>query len=154
MNKPSDTFPEYRPLDENSVIGFVGQIQPVREALGSNPETWRMREVGDGNLNLVFIVTGEKGAVVIKQALPYLRCVGEAWALPLERAYFENEALNEAAKFVPHLLPKLYHYDAKLAAIVMEFLSPHIILRKGFIQGIRYPRLAGDIGEFMAQTLF
>jgi 5-methylthioribose kinase len=154
MNKPSDTFPEYRPLDENSVIDFVGQIQPVREALGSNPATWRMREVGDGNLNLVFVVTGEKGAVVIKQALPYLRCVGEAWGLPLERAYFENEALSEAAKFVPHLLPKLYHYDAQLAAIVMEFLSPHIILRKGFIQGIRYPRLAGDIAEFMAQTLF
>jgi 5-methylthioribose kinase len=154
MNKTSDTFPEYHPLDENSVISFVGQIQPVREALGGNPETWRMREVGDGNLNLVFIVTGEKGAVVIKQALPYLRCVGEAWALPLERAYFENEALTEAAKFVPHLLPKLYHYDSKLAAIVMEFLSPHIILRKGFIQGIRYPRLAGDIAEFMAQTLF
>jgi 5-methylthioribose kinase len=153
MNKTSDTFPEYRPLDENSVISFVGQIQPAREALGS-PETWRMREVGDGNLNLVFIVTGEKGAVVIKQALPYLRCVGEDWALPLERAYFENEALTEAAKFVPHLLPKLYYYDAKLAAIVMEFLSPHIILRKGFIQGIRYPRLAGDIAEFMAQTLF
>ncbi|MBV9874285.1 MAG: S-methyl-5-thioribose kinase [Verrucomicrobia bacterium] len=154
MNKTSDTFPEYRPLDEDSVIDFVGEIQPVREALGSNPETWRMREVGDGNLNLVFIVTGEKGAVVIKQAVPYLRCVGEAWALPLERAFFENEALSEAAKFVPHLLPKLYHYDAKQAAIVMEFLSPHIILRKGFIQGIRYPRLAGDIAEFMAQTLF
>jgi 5-methylthioribose kinase len=154
MNNPSVSFPEYRPLDENSVIDFIGQIQAVQEALGGNPETWRMREVGDGNLNLVFIVTGEKGAVVIKQAVPYLRCVGEAWALPLERAYFENEALSEAAKFVPHLLPKLYHYDAKLAAIVMEFLSPHIILRKGFIQGIRYPRLAADIAEFMAQTLF
>ncbi|MBV8226577.1 MAG: S-methyl-5-thioribose kinase [Verrucomicrobia bacterium] len=154
MNKTIDTFPEYRPLDEDSVISFVGQIPPAREALGDSPQTWRMREVGDGNLNLVFIVTGEKGAVVIKQALPYLRCVGEAWALPLERAYFENEALTEAAKFVRHLLPKLYHYDSKLAAIVMEFLSPHIILRKGFIQGIRYPRLAGDIAEFMAQTLF
>jgi 5-methylthioribose kinase len=150
----SDAFPDYRPLDENSVISFVDQIQPAREALGGSPETWRMREVGDGNLNLVFIVTGETGAVIIKQAVPYLRCVGEAWALPLERAYFENEALSEAAKFVPHLLPKLYHYDARLAAIVMEFLSPHIILRKGFIQGIRYPRLAGDIAEFMAQTLF
>ena len=154
MNNPSDAFPEYRPLDENSVIGFVGQIQPAQEALGGSPETWRVREVGDGNLNLVFIVTGEKGAVVIKQALPYLRCVGEAWALPLERAYFENEALAEAAKFVPDLVPKRYHYDSKLAAIVMEFLSPHIILRKGFIQGIHYPRLAGDIAEFMAQTLF
>jgi 5-methylthioribose kinase len=154
MNEPPNAFPEYRSLDPKSVIGFVSQIQPAREALGDSPEGWQTREVGDGNLNLVFIVSGAKGAVVVKQALPYLRCVGEAWALPLERAYFENEALTEQAKFVPDLLPKRYHYDSKLAAIVMEFLSPHIILRKGFIQGIRYPRLGGDIAEFMAQTLF
>ena len=154
MNEPPNPFPEYRPLDPNSVIGFVSQIQPAREALGDSPAGWQAREVGDGNLNLVFIVTGANGAVVVKQALPYLRIAGDAWALPLERAYFESEALTEEAKLVPNLLPKLYHYDSKLAAIVMEFLSPHLILRKGFIQGIRYPRLAEDISEFMAQTLF
>lgn len=154
MNTPPDTFREYRPLDANSVISFVSQLEPVTEALGGSPDSWQARELGDGNLNLVFIVTGAKGAVIVKQALPYMRCVGESWALPLERAYFENEALTEEAKFVPHLLPKRYHYDSTLAAIVMEFLSPHIILRKGFIQGIRYPRLAADIAEFMAQTLF
>jgi 5-methylthioribose kinase len=154
MNTPPDTFREYRPLDANSVIRFASQLEPVTEALGGSSDSWQAREVGDGNLNLVFIVTGAKGAVIVKQALPYIRCVGESWALPLERAYFENEALTEEAKFVPHLLPKRYHYDSTLAAIVMEFLSPHIILRKGFIQGIRYPRLAADIAEFMAQTLF
>ena len=154
MNKPPDAFREYRPLDANSVISFVSQLEPVTEALGGSRENWQAREVGDGNLNLVFIVTGTRGAVIVKQALPYIRCVGESWALPLERAYFENEALTEEAKFVPALLPKRYHYDSTLAAIVMEFLSPHIILRKGFIQGIRYPRLAADIAEFMAQTLF
>jgi 5-methylthioribose kinase len=154
MNTPPDTSREYRPLDANSVIRFVSQLEPVAEALGGSSDSWQAREVGDGNLNLVFIVTGAKGAVIVKQALPYIRCVGESWALPLERAYFENEALTEEAKFVPHLLPKRYHYDSTLAAIVMEFLSPHIILRKGFIQGIRYPRLAADIAEFMAQTLF
>jgi 5-methylthioribose kinase len=105
-------------------------------------------------LNLIFIVKGAAGGVVVKQALPYLRVVGEAWALPLKRAFFENEALAEQAKLVPELLPKGYHYDSARAAIVMEYLSPHIILRKGFIQGIAYPRLAGDVAEFMAQTLF
>src|SRR5258707_1716578 len=154
MNQPSSAFQNYRPLDDKSVISFVSQIESVTDALGGSPESWRAREVGDGNLNLVFIVSGAKGAVIVKQALPYIRCVGESWALPLERAYFENEALTEEAKFVPQLLPKRYHYDSSLAAIVMEFLSPHIILRKGFIQGIRYPRLAADIAEFMAQTLF
>src|SRR5258708_13299492 len=154
MNQPSNGFPNYRPLDDKSVISFVSQIEPVTDALGGSPKSWQAREVGDGNLNLVFIVSGAKGAVIVKQALPYIRCVGESWAFTLERAYFENEALTEEAKFVPHLLPKRYHYDSSLAAIVMEFLSPHIILRKGFIQGIRYPRLAADIAEFMAQTLF
>ena len=154
MNTPPDSFPEYRSLDDRSIIPFVNQIPIVRETLGGSQEKWQAREVGDGNLNLVFIVTGANGAVVVKQALPYLRIAGDAWALPLERAYFESEALTEEAKFVPNLLPKLYHYDSKLAAIVMEYLSPHLILRKGFIQGIRYPRVAGDISEFMAQTLF
>jgi 5-methylthioribose kinase len=154
MNTPPDSFPEYCPLDDRSVIPFVNQIPIVRETLGGSQETWQAREVGDGNLNLVFIVTGANGTVVVKQALPYLRIAGDAWALPLERAYFESQALTEEAKFVPNLLPKVHHYDSKLAAIVMEYFSPHIILRKGFIQGIRYPRLAGDIAEFMAQTLF
>ena len=36
----------------------------------------------------------------------------------------------------------------------MEYLSPHIILRKGFIRGIIYPQLADDLAEFAAQTLF
>ena len=36
----------------------------------------------------------------------------------------------------------------------MEHLSPHIILRKGLVQGIRYPKLARDLGRFLARTLF
>src|SRR3546814_2123678 len=36
----------------------------------------------------------------------------------------------------------------------MDLLEPHIILRKGLIAGTRYPRLAGHMAEFMAETLF
>jgi len=154
VNKPLDVPVDYRPLDAISVVDFVAKIPAACEHLGSDPASWHAREVGDGNLNLVFIVKGAEGGVVVKQALPYVRVVGKAWALPLKRAFFENEALAEQAKLVPELLPKRYHYDAARAAIVMEYLSPHIILRKGFIQGITYPRLASDVAEFMAQTLF
>ena len=38
-------------------------------------------QVGDGNINFVFIVEGPAGALCIKQALPYVRCVGESWPL-------------------------------------------------------------------------
>lgn len=40
-------------------------------------------EIGDGNLNLVFKIYDNRGKsrVVVKQALPYVRCVGESWPL-------------------------------------------------------------------------
>lgn len=43
------------------------------------------KEVGDGNLNTVYILQNAglipAQALVIKQALPYLRILGEGWAL-------------------------------------------------------------------------
>jgi len=109
MNKPLDVPADYRPLDERSVIDFVAEIPGACEHLASDSTNWSARETGDGNLNLIFIVKGAAGGVVVKQALPYLRVVGEAWALPLKRAFFENEALAEQANLVPELLPKRYH---------------------------------------------
>jgi 5-methylthioribose kinase len=122
--------------------------------LGGSPDRWRVREVGDGNLNLVFIVTGPEGAVVVKQALPYLRCVGEGWPLTLDRAWFEYEALVEEARHARKRVPAIYHFDRKMALLVMEYISPHVILRKGLIAGKVFPLMARHVGEFMARTLF
>jgi 5-methylthioribose kinase len=122
--------------------------------LGGEPADWRVREVGDGNLNLVFIVEGPAGGLVVKQALPYVRLVGESWPLPLERSWFEYNALVEQARYAAGLTPKVFHFDREQAMIVMEYLSPHIIMRKGLIRGIEYPRFAADIAEFLAATLF
>ncbi len=36
----------------------------------------------------------------------------------------------------------------------MEYLHPHIIMRKGLIRGVEYPRFAEDIAEFLSATLF
>src|SRR5437868_14489181 len=79
---------------------------------------------------------------------------GKAGRFQSNRAHFEHEALKAEAAVVPDLVPKIYLFDKVRAAIVMELLEPHIILRKGLIQGIRYPRLADDIATFAAQTHF
>jgi 5-methylthioribose kinase len=146
--------PDYRPLDAASVRGFLAALPVADRDIGGDPAAWSVREVGDGNLNLVFIVRGPKGGLVVKQALPYLRLVGESWPLPLERAFFESEALTLQAAAAPGLTPTLHHFDRTQAAIVMELLEPHIILRKGLILGQRYPRLAADVAEFCARTLY
>jgi 5-methylthioribose kinase len=147
-------FERYFPLSNSSIPEFLEEVPEVDNLLGSDRSKWFAREVGDGNLNAVYIVRGEAGSLIVKQALPYLRLVGEAWPLPLERSYFEYLALTEEAAHAGNLVPRIYHFDKTMAAIVMEYLSPHIILRKGFIRGIVYPNLADDLAEFAAQTLF
>ena len=144
----------YAAVDGSRLAGALGQIPAVRDRLGGAPQTWRIREVGDGNLNLVFIVEGNRDGVVVKQALPYVRLVGEAWPLPLERSWFEYNALTEQARHAPRLTPEVFHFDRAQAMIVMEYLRPHVIMRKGLIRGIEYPRFADDIAEFLAATLF
>jgi 5-methylthioribose kinase len=147
-------MPAYAPVDGSRLAGALSGIPAIRERLGGEPAGWRVREVGDGNLNLVFIVEGPAGGIVVKQALPYVRLVGESWPLPLERSWFEYSALTEEARHAPGLTPEVFHFDRAQAMIVMEYLSPHIIMRKGLIRAVEYPRFADDIAAFLAATLF
>ena len=121
---------------------------------GGTPENWDVKEVGDGNLNLVFIVSGENTSLVVKQAVPYLRAAGESWPLPLTRAFFEFSVLQEERRFAGDTVPEVYFYDKEMALFAMEFLTPHVILRKELIAGKKFDYLSRDIGEFMAKTLF
>ena len=65
-------------------------------------------EVGDGNLNLVFIVRNtddSSQAVVVKQALPYLRVAGDSLPLTRDRMRFETQALLCYDDLTPGLAP-------------------------------------------------
>ena len=126
----------------------------VAARLGGAPASWSISEVGDGNLNLVFIVKGDAGGIAVKQALPYVRLVGESWPLPLSRSHYEYLALTHQARLAPGLVPDVLHHNEGLALVVMELIEPHIIMRKGLIAGTLYPRFVGDIATFLARTLF
>lgn len=146
---------DFKPLDGESLGARLGKVPAVAERLGGSPETWRVREVGDGNLNLVFIVEGERGGVVVKQALPYVRLVGESWPLPLKRSFFEYHALTrQEARAGLGTVPAIHHFDEVQAIIAMEYLSPHVILRRALIEGRELPKIARDLGLFAARTLF
>lgn len=149
-----ETRPGYAPQKPETLAAYLSGIDAVRRILGGNATDWTIAEVGDGNLNLVFIVKGPGGGVAVKQALPYVRLVGESWPLPLSRAHYEHMALTEQARLTGALVPKIHHYDETLALIVMELLEPHIIMRRGMITATEYPKFAEDISSFMAHTLF
>ncbi|MDU0205275.1 MULTISPECIES: S-methyl-5-thioribose kinase [Paenibacillus] len=142
----------YHPLSEAQAIEYARQIpnlfQPESELTS--------QEIGDGNLNLVFRISEKTSgkSIILKQALPYAKVVGESWPLTLDRARIESEALIIEEGLVPDLVPHVYAYDADLALTVMEDLSDHIIMRRGLIERNEYPLFAEHIGRFMANTLF
>ncbi|MES0810175.1 S-methyl-5-thioribose kinase [Roseibium sp. SCPC15] len=149
-----DTPNQYQPLTPEELGARLSAIDAVANRVGRDPATWQVKEVGDGNLNLVFIVEGPEGTVIVKQALPYVRLVGDSWPLPLYRAFFENHALVRQAERDPGAVPEVYHFDEMQALIVMEFLAPHKILRRKLIDGEKVAGLGTFLGKFCARTAF
>ena len=142
----------YHPLTEQEAV----QIAKELDGFFSTNATLTSKEIGDGNLNLVFHIKDEQvnKSIILKQALPYAKVVGESWPLSLDRARIESETLILEGKLAPGLAPIVYKYDQDLALTVMEDLSDHVIMRRGLIEGHQYPLFADHISSFLAQTLF
>ena len=146
----------YEILNEKTVIDYLRGISQLGEIF---PKGARMKatEVGDGNLNQIFIVVNEdapKKGVVLKQALPYLRVAGESWPLTRERVFFETESLLLYNKICPGLVPAVYYSDMEMYLFVMEYLGEHEIMRKPLVHRQKFPLFVDHITTFLANSLF
>ena len=144
----------YEPLTPKTLASRLGELEALLNRLGGVVDRWQVKEIGDGNLNLVFLVSGAKGAAIVKQALPYIRLVGDSWPLPLNRAFFEYHALIRQAERDPGSVPEVLYFDEGQALIVMEFLDQHVILRNMLIAGAHVNNLGTRLGQFIARTAF
>ena len=147
-------YDNFQALTPETLGARLGTLDILRTRVGEDPSAWSVREVGDGNLNLVFVVGGPTGSLIVKQALPYVRLVGDSWPLPLKRSFFEYNALMRQEARDPGRVPEILHFDEGQAIIIMEYLTPHVILRRALIAGQKFPNIARDLGLFMARTLF
>lgn len=137
--------PGYAPLDHQAVLALAAPHLP------GPPES--ADEIGDGNLNLVFRVRGGDATVIVKQALPYLRVVGDGWPLTLDRARIEAEALTVHGRLAPGRVPALLHYDATVAALVLEDLCHHEVWRRALVAGRDVEGIGAQLGDYCARTL-
>lgn len=149
MNQLKQT--SYKPLTEPAAIELALSLN-----IFTKDSKLSCKEIGDGNLNLVFHIIDVKDGkgIIIKQALPYAKVVGESWPLTVKRAKIEADALKTFGQLAPDYVPKVYFTDDVLAVTVMEDLSHLSIARTGFINGETYPLFSKHIGEFLAKTLF
>jgi 5-methylthioribose kinase len=146
----------FRALTAATLPAYLATLPPIRERF-TDLEALDVVEVGDGNVNFVFLVT-QRGApertVCVKQAVPYLRCVGESWPLTRHRMDVEVRALHEFGAVCPQHVPAVYFADSEMSLVVMQRLCSHRILRLGLIDGLVYPRMADHLSPYLARTLF
>lgn len=146
----------YRRLTEKTVVDYVAAQPELRRRFGRAGRL-TAREVGDGNLNYVFIVSNDnapKESIIVKQAVPFLRIAGESWPLGRQRIVFETMALRRYAELCPEMVPELFLADPEMSLIAMRHLSDHRIVRGEFNLGKRFPLLADHMSTFLARTLF
>ena len=146
----------YQALDSKSAIEYVKNC-PALENVLPEPEKLVAQEVGDGNLNLVFIIENPddpEQSVVLKQALPYLRVAGDSWPLTRERMRFETQALLKHNELAPGLAPLVYAQDEEMSLVIMEYLRKHEIMRAPLVGRKKFPLFVDHISTFMARCLF
>lgn len=119
--------------------------------VGSGP--LQADEIGDGNLNVVYRVSGSAGSVIVKHAPPYLRVVGDSWPLTQDRIRIEAQALTLHAEMAPGRGPSVLAVDLEHAAIVLEDLSDHEVWRTSLVNGRHVPDIAEQLGRYCARTL-
>ena len=145
---------DYEHLSTDTVVDYLASVPALADKLDLT-DVATIEEVGDGNLNLVFIIEDRAGrGVVLKQALPYVRLVGPDWPMTPERARHEHDALRAYGALAPGLVPEVFAYDPDRYILAMEDLSDHRVWRAALNDGERHDGAAAAIGGFVASVAF
>ena len=146
----------YFELDiKDKVIDYI-KNQPLLKGKFSTSKDLVVKDLADGNLNLVYAIVDKNDVtnkILIKQALPHLRVLKE-WKLIKERLAFEAKYYTVCKEMNLEAIPKFFGYDQEMCVIMMEYLDDHIIYRKGITEGKTYPEVGKVTGKFLAKILY
>jgi 5-methylthioribose kinase len=144
---------DFSQLRSESIAAYLA----TRQALAGRIDAARIasvREVGDGNLNLVFIVEDASGAsLVLKQSLPHVR-TDPSWPMTRERSAREATVLSWHARVDGQHVPAFYDFDAEHYVLAIENLSDHRVWRNELNEGRVHDYAAEELGAYIARTAF
>ncbi|SDY57980.1 S-methyl-5-thioribose kinase [Herbiconiux ginsengi] len=144
---------DFSQLRSDSVAAYLAS----RSALADRIDAARVasvREVGDGNLNLVFIVHDASGAsLVLKQSLPHVR-TDPSWPMTRERSAREATVLSWHVRADAQHVPAFYDFDAENYVLAIENLSDHRVWRNELNEGRVHAYAADELGRYIARTAF
>lgn len=143
----------YEILTPETIPSYIDETESLAGIVDTS--TLIVSEVGDGNLNLVFVCHDAAGdGICLKQSLPYVRLVGEAWPLTPERVIAEARGLATAASLTPHLAPTFYGVDPARHVLAMENLMGWEIWRGKLNDGYIHRGVGALVGEYIANLAF
>ncbi|MBD0412344.1 S-methyl-5-thioribose kinase [Pseudoalteromonas distincta] len=147
---------KYVAFNAQRAIDYVSTLIESKQCnFFDSGQTLSSYEFGDGNLNLVFRITDEQNnSVILKQALPYARCVGESWPLTLDRARIEAQVLLNHGAICPTYTANVLHYSEIQALTILEDLGNLQILRTAQNNAEQFPKLAQHVATYLSHTGF
>ncbi|MFC4223966.1 S-methyl-5-thioribose kinase [Lysinibacter cavernae] len=140
-------------LTVESVATYINTREPLTGLIDTTSMT--VAEVGDGNLNQVFLCEDDAGRkLVLKQALPYVRLVGPAWPMTVDRAAREAHALTTHSALAPELVCRVIDYNPDEYVLALEDLSDHEVFRTRLNAGGDHAGVFEAVSRLTAKVLF
>ncbi|KAF6260775.1 kinase-like domain-containing protein [Scenedesmus sp. NREL 46B-D3] len=153
QQQPAAAASSQQRLDAAGISQLVRSNPSLLQLLGS-ADGLSVQELLDGVINVVYAVHGPSGSVIIKQALPYVRAVGESFPLSRDRMDVEAAAMQLLHSCCPAHVPRLLLYDASSSVLAMQYLPPpHHKLLYAIRQGQVLPGLADQLAGLLSSYL-
>ena len=149
-------------LEEGQILPYLRSHYPVFDqsgpvdiqCIGALEGEEKPREPDEGGLiNYIFRVSNGKQSVIVKQGRSASR-KNDKIVLPIWRNRQEYETLRLRHAIVPQYTPETYYVDWENAIFLMEDVSDLAQVRKLLCSGVMLPRLAEQVGEFVAASTF
>ena len=145
---------DYEFLTVDTVAAYIASRAPLSSRVDP-AKLVSVEEIGDGNLNLVFLAKDGQGrGLCLKQALPYVRMTGEGWPMTPDRARHEVESLRAHHALTPDHVVEVYDYNPERYIIAMEDLSDHRVWRAALNESMRHDGAANAMGIYVAAIAF
>jgi 5-methylthioribose kinase len=142
---------QYRRFTAEDAMHFANEFS---ELFGERSKLTAV-SFGDSHMNQIFRIKNQFAtSLIVKQALPFARGLSDRWPLTVDRSRLEAQALLNFGKSAPGLVVEVRHYDAELAAILMEDLDQYTLLEKALTEGRQFQKLGAQMAEFVAKTSF
>ena len=137
----------YQIMSKSEIGNYVARQKPL-SVWGS---VLSVDEISDGYLNNVFRVSCERGSLILKQSMPYVR-VDPSWPLTPSRIAQESASYQAWNQLAPGFAPQVHLFDSENFVLVEEDLVGHVVWRDALNNRQPFADGAVVLGRFAARV--